>query len=70
MRFYGAILLIDHFINSLNQFRSVGNCLDMFKINFNFEKEKKTLFLKFHKSGRYSVVQLKKIESKQRYSNV
>ena len=34
--------LFNHFINSLNQFRSVENCLDMFKINFNFGKEKKT----------------------------
>ena len=46
MRFDGAILLI----NSLNQFRSVDNCLDMFKINFNFEKEK-VFFQNFKKLG-------------------
>ena len=47
MRFYGAFSLIDHFINSLNQFRSVENCLDLLKINFNFEKEKNTFFSNF-----------------------
>ena len=47
MIFYGAILLIDHFINSLNQFRSVENCLDMFKIDLNFEKEKENFFWNF-----------------------
>ena len=31
---YGVILLINHFIHSLNQFRSVDNGLDIFKINF------------------------------------
>ena len=46
---------IDHFIYSLNQFRSVDNCIDMFKINFNFER-KKQLFLEFQKLGRYSFV--------------
>lgn len=38
---------IDHFMNSLNQFRSVGNCLDMSKIYFNFEKEKNYFFWNF-----------------------
>ena len=54
---YGAILLINHFINYSNQLRSVENCLDMFKINFNFERRKKNLFLEFQKPGRYSFVQ-------------
>ena len=47
MRFYGVLLLTDHFIHSLNQFRSVENCLDLLKINFNFEKEKNTFFSNF-----------------------
>ena len=51
MRCYGAILLINHFINSLNQFSSVDNGLDMFKINSNFEKEKKPTFSGISKIG-------------------
>ena len=51
---YFIKLHYNHFINSLNQFRSVETCFDMFKINFNFEKKIKKIW-NFQKnwSGRW-----------------